>query len=446
MIRTLLLACVLLAPFSALAQPSALDGVADDRIVAISDGDFLAETYGTQVLPPVSAGHRDTLTVFSRVDGRWVRAALSVSNSVTAAPEILALTPDGRTAFVTERLGERPPGGTMVSDLPPGNRLFAIDLSRADAPRLAATAAIADNPEALAFDPRGERIAVISNTAQASILTIVPYHDGRFGRTTRIDLATLGITGTAVTPRGGVTATNVQWHPSGRYLAVNINTQHRVAFFAVTGPRNALVLRPWGNIVMTGRDPFVGRFTPDGRHYLTSDWGRDFGAKNLAERLPNRSSTVTVIRLADADSAEHRVIDSAKSGISAEGVAVSPDGRLVATVNMEGSIFPPGSPRFTRNASVSLFAFDSNSGALVKAGDFPFEAVLPEGAVFDATGDHLLVTVFQGHPGSVASIGAGVHLFRVLKGARPALISRGRIALPHGVHHVAVAGLVNGHQ
>lgn len=43
---------------------------------------------------------------------------------------------------MTERLGERPQGGRTVKDLPPGNRLFAIDLSEAANPKLAATAEV----------------------------------------------------------------------------------------------------------------------------------------------------------------------------------------------------------------------------------------------------------------------------------------------------------------
>lgn len=29
----------------------------------------------------------------------------------------------------------------------------------------------------------------------------------------------------------------------------------------------------------------MGRFAPDGRHYVSSDWGRDFGATSLAGRV-----------------------------------------------------------------------------------------------------------------------------------------------------------------
>jgi DNA-binding beta-propeller fold protein YncE len=418
-----------------------LAGISANRIAVISDGDYVAETYATSVLAPVEAGHKDLLTILSIEDGKVTQSALPISNSVTAAPEILELTPDGRTAFVTERLGERPHGGKTVKDLPAGNRLFAIDLADPANPRLAATAAIAANPESLAVSPDGTRVAVVSNTAEASVLQIVEYANGAFGEVVRYELAALGIEGSTDGPRKGVTATNVQWHPSGRYLGVNINTQDRVVFLAISN-EDRPVLTLWGNIVDVGKDPFVGRFSADGRYYLTSNWGRNFQATTLDERIPKEPSTLSVIKLADPANAAgiHERLGETTTGVSAEGIAVSPDGEMIATVNMGGTSFPMGSPRHQKEATVSLLKFDAATGRLSQARDFTFEGVLPEGAVFDLTGEHLLVTVFQGHPDAGPDKGTGIEVFHVIKGDKWSLVRLGRVALPHGAHHVDVAG------
>lgn len=224
----------------------------------ISDGDFAGQSYATGRLAPREAGHRDLLTIIKLKDGKAQSAEIPVSNSVTAAPEILALTHDGRTAFVTERQKDRGEKGEAVKDLAPGDRLFAVDVADPKRLRIADTVSIAASPEALAVSPDGERVAVVSNTSDASFLQIVDYEDGRFGEVARFNLADIGLKGSGSGPRGGVTATNVQWHPSGRFLAVNVNTQNRVAFFQVGDTP-----RLWGNVVEVGKDPFVGRFTPD---------------------------------------------------------------------------------------------------------------------------------------------------------------------------------------
>jgi DNA-binding beta-propeller fold protein YncE len=93
--------------------------------------------------------------------------------------------------------------------------------------------------------------------------------------------------------------------------------------------------------------------------------------------------------------AQHRVMTTVASDPSSEGIAISPDGTLVATANMRDTALPTDSPRFTRDAKVSLFVFDAGSGQLAKAGDFAFEGVLPEGITFDITGEHLIVATSE---------------------------------------------------
>jgi hypothetical protein len=239
-----------------------------------------------------------------------------------------------------------------------------------------------------------------------------------------------------------VTATNVHWHPSGRFLAVNINSQDSVAFFEVVEAGDGLALSPWGNVVETGRDPMVGRFTPDGRFYITSDWGRDLEATTLDGRIPRKPSGLSVVRFADAATQSggprHERVATATTDRSAEGLAVSRDGRLIATVNMRDTAFL-GSPRHEREATVTLLTLDPENGAVEKIADYPFEGVLPEGGTFDLAGDHFLATVFHGHEGAGPETGPGLEVFRVVKGERPSLERLGRIPLPHGVHHVDVA-------
>lgn len=418
-------------------------------IALISDGDFIAATYATGRLAPLDAPHRDLLTVLTPAStgAPQRRGEVEVSNSVTAPPEVLSLSTDGRTAFVVERLEGRGPGIETSRQLRPGRRLSAIDLADKSNPRVVDTVELpSTHPEAVRVSPDGRTVAVVANAQQASVLLLVPFGEGKFGRVGIHDLAEHGVRGASTGPvprAGGVTASFVDWHPSGRFLAVNVHLQNRVAFFELTptAAEGAPGVKRWGNLVETGPDPFVGRFSPDGRHYLTADWGRDFGANTLDGRLPTKPSSISVIRLAEpsttGDGAVHARVGGAETDRSSEGLAVSPDGRLVATVNMRETATLPTSPRFVREASVTLLRFDPERSELAKVADYPFEGVLPEGAAFDAAGENLLVTVFQYHEGGPA--GGGLEVWGVTKGDRPALERLGRIPVPHGVHHVEVA-------
>lgn len=447
----LMLACMLIytsVPTSALAKEQLpalfspfLSQIKAGTIAVVSDGDFLASSYATGRVTPQELGHKDILTLISLRNGAVTTSALEVSNSVTSPPEVLSLASDGNTAYVIERLGQRTPSTEYSRDLPPGRRLFRIDLSDPAQPRITDTAEVAAFPESVRVSPDGRFVAVMSNTPQASLLQIVPVADGRFGAVATFDLADHQVPATADSARGGRTATAVEWHPSGRYLAVNMHTQNRVAFFEFSTTADGKpAVRRWGNLVDTGPDPFTGRFTADGGYYLTADWGRNFSATNLEGRLPTQPSSLSVIRLADRSTsgqqAQHRRVHTAQTDRSSEGIAVSPDGLWVATVNMRETALPRTSSRFTKEASVSLLRFDPANGTLRKIGNYPFDGVLPEGAAFDLAGEHLLVSVYEYHDGNPP--GAGLEVWKVRHDQQPGLERVGRIPMPHGAHHVEV--------
>lgn len=179
--------------------------------------------------------------------------------------------------------------------------------------------------------------------AQRATLTIAPLRDGLPDDPVVFDAANLGLTGTGEGSRSGLTLTNVQSRPDGRALAVNDNTGGRVAFFGFEAGERP-TLSAWGAPITTGPDPFVGRFTPNGRFSLTSEWGREFAAADLDGRLPTRPGTLGVTPL-DKDGRHERVGEIATNS-NPDGIVISPDGRLVATVNMRSTLFPgqPASP------------------------------------------------------------------------------------------------------
>lgn len=388
-------------------------GVTIERLVVVADGDHAASTYVDGTLAPVHPDTRDRLMTVSIVDGQVDTASVDVTNSVTAAPEVLALTPDGRTAFVAERLAQRRPGDTRADQLRAGTTLSAVDVSDLSAPRVLTVATTAQSPEALAVSGDGSRIAVVSNPPDGAVLEVFGWDGTSFAEPISIPLPDVEL------------ATNVQWHPDGDALAINDDRGDRVVFARID--RN--VLQPWGAAVPVGVDPFVGRFTPDGRHYITANWGRDLSTTVAADRLPDERSTLSVIEIGET---AHRVVAEAESDVSSEGMAISPDGGYVATVNMRGTVSPADSPKFDEQASVSLLRL-GDDGSLTKVGDYPLTAVLPEGGTFDRTGEYFIATSFQGRGDDG---GSGLQIFRV--DSEAGLIPVQRISLPHGVHHVVV--------
>lgn len=400
-------------------------------LAVVSDGDFFASTYADDRLTPLDPLYQDTLTIIPLPLGSKT-ASIDVSNSVNAPPEVLALSPEGKTAFVVEYLGQRNADTKTREDMPPGLWLTMVDLTDPRQPQISDRLKIAQFPESVDVHPSGKWLAITTDSGEAEVLQLVPVNESGLGNHVSISLESLGIS----FANGDLNASYVEWHPNGRYLALNLYRQNRIVFleFSQDNTSGEVRLKPWGEPVTVDVDPYSGRFTPDGKYYLTANWKRNFDADSLEGRLPTEASTVSVIRLGD-DS--HRLITTVKSDRSSEGIAISPDGKLIATANMRDTALPEDSSRFTRQASVSLFSFDANTGQLIKAGDFPFEGVLPEGISFDATGEHLVVATFEYFDSDKPT--GGLEVWQVKREPNLVLEYAGRIDVPHGSHQVIVA-------
>jgi DNA-binding beta-propeller fold protein YncE len=441
LIATVIILIIFVQAKSVFPKPQSPDFMGH-YIAAISDGDFLASTYADDKLPVLINPDRLSLinlpikvreTEITRVDA---------SNSVTGAPYAFDITANGRTAFIVETLAPAPPGATTREQLQPGQQLTTIDLSDPRRPRVIGQVAIAPKPETISVHPQGNLLAISTQTPDKEIL-LVPVQNRTPNQPIEFSLRQLGIVPDSTRFEDGMYSSYVQWHPSGRYLAVNLTYRDQVAFFELKRDYHTFHLVPWGTPVKVGKDPFTGRFTPDGRFYITSDWGRNFGEQieTLEARLPTTAGTVSVIQLAklgtSATNAQHQVVSTATSDLSPESLAISPDGSMVVTVNMRGTAFPQSSPRFTPEASLSLLMLDRQSGKLTKVDDYPFTGILPESVAFEASGNYLAVAIYDFFTSKPEG---GVELWQVILNPTPKLQQLERVIdVGRGTHQVLIA-------
>jgi hypothetical protein len=319
-------------------------------IAAIADDDFLASTYGDGKLPTPTGGDKLSIVTLPLNGKQEAIAQVNASNSVIGAPYALALSPDGRTAFVVETLGAMPAGATRREQLPPGNQLVAIDLSNPRRPVVRSRMTIAPKPETVHVQPNGNVLAISTQTPGKEII-LIPIQNHQLGQPVEFSLRQLGIQPDSEKFQNGLSVSQIQWHPSGRYLAVNLNYRDEIAFYEVQQPPDdALNLIPWGAPVKVGKDPFTGQFTPDGRFFLSSNWGRNFGneIKTLEQRLPTTRGTVSVIQLAElitpASKIQHRVVSTAIADLSPK----SCDHQYARNCFSDqfAPVYPSGNPEF----------------------------------------------------------------------------------------------------
>jgi hypothetical protein len=360
-------------------------------LVSVSDADMLASAYVNGLLGPREG--EDALSVIPL--GGHVRDLQAyetpASNSVAGPPNAVAVTPDGRYAFVVETFRQRPEGAAETqtfADLTHGNLLQVFDLSNPAQPTKVQELAIAERPDSVSVNFDGSLVAVSINPQGAGTdtpLALIPFQNGRLGQPTYPPVETIP---------GGQRLIHAQWHPQRNILALVNETAAELSFVQVG---RDLQVQPWGNVVNIEKAPYVAQFTSDGRHVLINGlyWGADVeGTWNEAPR-----GSVVSIRLEagvqEDGSPRHALVSRSMTGVSPEGLAISPNDRFVVTTNLERSYLPYDDDRITWFSSLSLITLDPQTGQLNHVADYPYDGILPEAAAFDASSQYLAVVNYD---------------------------------------------------
>lgn len=374
--------------------------VAGRYILTVNDADIAASTFADSELGQRDEAARDSLTVISLpiTEPSTKFAQIDVPNSALCPPTCLSVSKDGKYAFVVEYRGAAGPDAKTVSDLPAGNKVTAIDLSTPLKPTIAATAQVSNEPIAIAVNPAGDLVAVVTQTPRKQIV-ILTFKDGAFtGDPTVWPL--LGLDNDEAKP------TSIAWHPSGSALAVTLQDRGEVMFYNFENREEGLALAPWGEPVKAGKAPFAGAFTNDGKTFIVNDvqWGKDVEGYNVGAPEGQLISIRVGDRPVGAEAPEgglagHSVVSSVNVGISPIGVAINSDGNLIATCNLRRSYLPDNHPRLSdtreswRGGSISLVML-ARDGTLTNVGEYPINA-MPEGVSFDAQNRYVCVTQFR---------------------------------------------------
>ncbi|WP_375592897.1 hypothetical protein ABWI00_12615 [Algihabitans albus] len=362
-------------------------------LVSISDADMVSSAYVNGMLGPREGA--DALAVIP-LDGDprdWEAAEVFASNSVAGPPAAVEVTPDGQFAFVVETFTPRPDNDEEHSfgDKSIGSTLTVVGLSDPSAPEVLQTLTVGQRPIAVEVNPAGTLVAV-SYSIEGGSGAETPMQIFRIG-----DDGTLGKPVSPMIegyPLGEDNIMDMDWHPDGEVMVWINQFANTMQFARVT---EDLVVEPYGNIVEIDRAPYRVLFTPDGSHVVTNAlyWGQDIAGTWI--EAP-RGQLLTVRMNAeerDDGTVRHAVIDRVMTGVSPEGLAVSPNGRWVATTNLERSYLPYDDARITWYSSVTLAALDQETGDLTEIGTFSYDGILPEAAVFDNSGNYLAVANFD---------------------------------------------------
>lgn len=386
---------LVLAVTALLAQPAFADAPPDFQgryIAAISDADMRAYAYidGDLGTP---RGNDQLAIVSLPLTGDTPTGVAEVSNSVINPVFSIAASPDGNTIFVAETRKPRAEGDRTIQDLESGTTLRAVDVSDPAQPRIIDSIEVGIRPQGVSVSPDGSTL-VLATKAPEAPLVFVSYDEGGFGRATASTLK--GFTAMPELPDQGMLPHHAEWHPTEDIVAVMLAFRAQLQFYRVERRDDGSVagIEPWGNRVLTSKWPMSGKFSPDGRYFVTNDlhWGAD--VRGIYLNAPPSRLTVTELAPLDAQEPRHFIVGGVSLPRHAESFAFSNDGTMIATLNIGQTWLEDSDPRYSRS-SLSLVGFDPKHGLLDHTGTWEFDGILPEGIAFDASDSYVVAGVFE---------------------------------------------------
>jgi len=284
-----------------------------------------------------------------------VTELMGVTNTVIGPPSNIALTPDGKLALVASSIRL---DASSLTNWVPDSRVWVVDLT-ARPPRIAATVAAGAQPSGISITRDGHAALVANRTGGT--------------------LSFLSIRGAQVEPLGEVpvcgaadSLSDVAISPDGRTVLASVQKGGYLAVLAWEGALPRLT----GQKVSTCGQPYRVVITPDGELGLTAG----AGAGNRIDR-----DALTVV---DLKTAPIRTVDYVALGAVPESIEVSPDGRWVAAVVMDGSNLSPSDPNHTDSGRLVML---QRTGRTFRVRQEVAVGRIPEGVAFSPDGRYVLV-------------------------------------------------------
>ena len=307
-------------------------------------------------VPTVVASPRpDTVTIIDlSAKPPRILNELNAAASVVGPPLSVAITPDESLVLVTAAMRIDPGDPTRQI---PDNKLSVIDL-RANPPSVVVELNAGLGAAGLSINREGT-LALVANRSDGSVSVFKI--DGHSVR--KIDTLQIG------PPDSGVS--HVAISPNGRTALVTRDGDNMISVLSINGDRVEYTKRDFG----VGLKPYGIAISADGQSAVVANLGIGRGDNDT-------------ISLIDLTLNPPRVTDTYTVGQTPEGITISPDGKLVAVVTMNGSNKPKESPFYSPFGRLLLFRLNRGSLKLIVDAHI---GTWPQGAAFSADGKTLLV-------------------------------------------------------
>lgn len=385
-------------------------------IVVLSDADLSASTLidGKFIEDKIA---KDQLTTIKFPLQRGVESLgrVSIPNSVLGLARSIAISNNGKFAYALESFtthnSERKQGAEEVAT---EERIYVIDIENAAQPMV--KYAFAVGTKATALNINNNDMVLVTNAKGKELVFM---EAGADGKPVYYQELTIGLEDNAI-------ITNAMWHPSGDYIALSLSNSNELALYKLIRDGGKIKnMEAVGKPIKLTGTPGFGKFSKDGKKFFVLD-GK--GSKGKTTGM----SEVNVVDFSLDGTKEHRISNKISTGENTGSFALSPDGKLLVTVNAGKSVTAWTAGGVATGSSLTLFRVGGDVG-LTKVMDYPFEGIYPQSVVFDKDGANIAVSVFE--YADFGNTHGAVEFWSVSKGEFPELKKqKAKINVMKGAH------------
>jgi DNA-binding beta-propeller fold protein YncE len=357
---------------------------AADLIVSANDAKFVRVT-GKGTYPENTTP--DTLTVIdASTFPPKLATTVDVQHSIHGPPQAVAITPDGRLAFVSSpdeynyKLKQQ-----IKLDF-----IQVIDLE-ASPPQIVDRINLGSHPQGLSVSPDGKMLLAATVSGEVAVLSIINK------KVVLVDKLKV-----AKGKLSGISLTN-----DGRAALVAHRDAQGISVLEVKNGK----VTPTGEWVSTGVTPYVVDVSSDGKWAVVSN----VGLAAIEGRTGKIFGDVDTVTLIDVSRRPFRAVQHITVPSIPEGAAISPNGRWIAVQSMAGSSLPKDNPG--RRDAGQIVLFEIKNGQAVQVSQTP-SGEAAQGIVFSADSQYVLaqmnvekaIGVYRVNNGKIVDTGERIQL------------------------------------
>ncbi|MGF1508807.1 MAG: YncE family protein [Myxococcota bacterium] len=327
---------------------------APELVVSANDAKFVRDQ-GRGTYPPGQPS--DSLALLDVSGPPKILATVDVQHSVHGPPQSVAITPDGRLAFVSAP-------DTYDEEAEERSELHIVQVVDLKAKEVVQRLDLGVHPQALAVTPDGKRLLIVTTAGNVAVARIA---DGGAGVVQTVDL-------------GGGLLGSVAVLPDGEFALVADREAMGLSVLDLRGD----AVRLMEHRISSGVTPYAIDVSGDGRWAVVSN----VGLAAMGGRRGVLVGDVDSVTLIDTSSYPFRAVQHLTVPAVPEGVAISPDGRFIAALCMNGSHLPPEAAGHNPRGAIRLFEIKDGAARPVSTTEI---GAAPQGLVFTQDSRRLVV-------------------------------------------------------